>query len=67
MSDKLKPDLVKMLKVTKFTILIDGSTNISLEKSLCLLDRYVHTFNGDVKTFDLIKLNARDCTSEKLY
>lgn len=61
--------LVNMLKVTKFSVLIDESTDIGRNKSTCVLVRFVNPINGNINTklLDLIELNEPDYSAEKLY
>lgn len=65
----LNEDLVKILRVTKFSILIDESTDITSNKTMCVVVRYVNPDNGEVATklLELLKLNPIDCSAEELY
>lgn len=62
-------ELVDILKVTPFSIMIDESTDISDQKHMCLLARYVHPQSGNVETklLELIKIDARDGRAEQIY
>ncbi|XP_023309857.1 uncharacterized protein LOC111691381 [Anoplophora glabripennis] len=62
-------DLVEVLKNNYFSVLIDESTDISVQKFLCVLVRFVCPVTKNVKTdlLEMIKLDARLVTSEKLY
>lgn len=68
----LAPEILKetvdYLKFTKFSILIDESTDIGLKKSLCLLVRYVTaTTKVNTTLLELIDLDARDCSAKNVY
>lgn len=65
----IRNDLINVLKTTDFSVMVDESTDIGMQKTMCILARYVQPSNGFVKTelLDLIKLNAKDCTAENLY
>lgn len=62
-------ELVNILKVTPFSILIDESTDIGLNKTMCLLVRFIGPTDGKIHTrlLELIHLNEVDCTAEYLY
>lgn len=62
-------ELVNILKTNKFSIMLDESTDIGLNKTMCVLTRFVHPSTGHVSTklLQLMHLNAVDCTADKLY
>lgn len=69
LASSVTEDLINILKVNKFSILIDEGTDIGLNKTMCVLVRYVNPQNGEVNTklLDLLELNAVDCSAEKLF
>lgn len=64
-----KEELVKILQTCKFSILIDESTDITDTKLLCVLVQYLSPTDRKIKTklFELISLDATDCTANKLF
>lgn len=62
-------ELVDILKENKFSILLDESTDVGLNKTMCLLMRFVHPKIGNIHTqlLELLHLDARDCRAENLY
>lgn len=63
LASSVTEDLINILKVNKFLILIDESTNIGLNKTMCVLVRYVNPQNGEVNTklLDLVELMKCVC------
>lgn len=61
--------LVTILKLQKFSILIDESTTITNDKVLCILVRYISPEAKKCTTqlLELISLDATDCSADKLY
>lgn len=43
-------DLLEILKMNKFAVLVDESTDIGLHKTMCVLVRYLDPSSGEVKT-----------------
>lgn len=63
-----KASLANTLKTTKFSILIDESTDIGLNKSFCILIRYLDKGGkGCTELLELLKLDSQDCSAEKLF
>lgn len=63
-----KEKLVQVLKVTKFSVMIDESTDITNGKNLCVIVRYVDSdFHVKTRLLDLLKVNATDCSAEALF
>ena len=62
-------ELTKILQTRKFSILLDESTDITDTKFLCLLVQYLCPTDKKVKTklFELISLDAKDCTANKIF
>lgn len=60
--------LVKKLKVTKFSVMVDESTDIGLNKHMCVLVRFFDKESERVvvKLLDLLPIGT-DCTAEVLY
>ncbi|KYQ51588.1 hypothetical protein ALC60_09309 [Trachymyrmex zeteki] len=56
-------------KISKFSVLIDKSTDISDTKLLCILVKYVSPVNKKVVTqlFALLPLDASNCSADNLY
>ncbi|KYN10134.1 hypothetical protein ALC57_17729 [Trachymyrmex cornetzi] len=61
--------IVDNLQSSRFSILIDESTDISDTKLLCVLIRYVSPLNKKVITqlLELVSLDAKDCSARKLF
>lgn len=61
--------IVDNLQSSKFSVLIDESTDISDTKIMSVLVRYVSPSNKKVKTqlLELIRLDAKDCSVSKLF
>jgi hypothetical protein len=61
--------IVQNLKTSKFSVLIDESTDISDTKLLCILVKYVSAVNKKVVTqlFALLPLDATNCSADSLY
>lgn len=62
-------ELISILKVIKFSILVDESTDLSMDKYLCILVRYVCPESGNLMTklLKMLKLEATDTTAENIY
>lgn len=60
---------VENLKHQKFPVLLDESTNITSDKMLCILVKYVSpkTKKCITELLELIQLDATDCSAEKLF
>jgi len=60
--------IVEDLK-SKFSILIDESTDISDTKLMCILVRYISPLNKKIitKLLELYPLNATDCSASKIF
>jgi len=61
--------VVDNLKNRKFSILVDESTDISENKVMCTLVRYVLPVNNKITTqlLDLLLLDATDCSANKIF
>lgn len=61
--------IVEYLKISKFSILIDESTDISDTKLMCVLVRYVSPLNKKIVTqlLELLTLDATDCSANKIF
>jgi len=61
--------IVEYLKTCRFFILVDESTDISDNKIMCILVRYVSPLNKKVSTslLDLLFLDATDCSANKIF
>lgn len=61
--------IVDNLQSSKFSVLVDESTDISDTKIMSVLVRYVSPSNKKVKTqlLELIRLDAKDCSASKLF
>lgn len=62
-------ELVQKLRKTKFSILIDETTDISSQKKLCVLVQYVDQSSGKVSTelLELVQVNGADGTAENVF
>lgn len=62
-------ETISNLKVCKFSILVDESTDITDTKFMCTLARYVSPINGLIRTelLELISLDARNCSAVHIY
>ncbi|XP_063991146.1 uncharacterized protein LOC135169780 [Diachasmimorpha longicaudata] len=62
-------NLVKILRINKFSILADETTDISKKKVFRVLARYVSPDSGNVHTelLDLLELDPTDGSAEKIY
>ncbi|XP_054083617.1 protein FAM200C-like [Zeugodacus cucurbitae] len=63
-----KDNLVNKLKANPFSVMIDESTDIGLNKHMCILARFYDEEKGRVvvKLLDLLPIGA-DCTADALY
>lgn len=61
--------LISILKVINFSILVDESTDLSMDKYLCILVRYICPESGKLMTMllKMLKLDATDTTAENIY
>lgn len=61
--------LIEILKIRKFSILIDESTDITETKFMCVLVRYVSPIDKKVKIqlLELLCLDATDCSAKKIF
>lgn len=61
--------VVENLKTRNFSILIDESTDITDNKVMCTLVRYVSPINNKITTqlLDLLLLEAADCSASKIF
>lgn len=61
--------VVENLKTCNFSILIDESTDITDNKVMCTLVRYVSPINNKITTqlLDLLLLEAADCSASKIF
>lgn len=62
-------ELAADLRETVFSVLIDESTDICDQKSMCLLVKYINKNAGlsETKLLELIQINAKDCSAKNLY
>lgn len=62
-------ETISNLKICKFSILVDESTDITDTKFMCTLVRYVSPVNGHIRTalLELISLDARNCSAVHIY
>lgn len=62
-------ETISNLKVCKFSILVDESTDITDTKFMCTLVRYVSPINGLIRTelLELISLDTRNCSAAHIY
>lgn len=61
--------LVEALKIVKFSVLVDETTDIAMKKLLCVLVRYVCPIKKTIQVnlLKLIEVNAADTKAETLY
>ncbi|KAL0104002.1 hypothetical protein PUN28_016986 [Cardiocondyla obscurior] len=61
--------IISNLKISKFSVLIDKSTDITRNKLMCVLVKYVSPNNGQVLTqlLESVSLDAKDCSASKLF
>lgn len=59
--------LVKDLRDTSFSVLVDETTDISSKKSMCVLVRYVKQSKVVTQLLELVQLNAADCSAVELF
>ncbi|EZA58240.1 hypothetical protein X777_01197 [Ooceraea biroi] len=61
--------VVEILKASKFSVLIDETTDISDNKIMCILVRYVSPVTKKMSTrlLKLLHLDAADCSASKLF
>ena len=60
-------EVIDVLRTTKFSILVDESTDISVNKFLCVLVKYFHDSDIHVKLLELLPINSTDCSAESIY
>lgn len=62
-------DLVKDLQQTVFSVMIDESTDISNDKNMCILVRYVSPSSRKLITtlLEIVRLDSHDCSAESLW
>lgn len=61
--------IVEAIRKTPFSILVDESTDITVNTFLCLLVKYVDQNSGMLHTrlLELISLDATDCTANSIF
>ncbi|KAK3931067.1 Zinc finger protein 862, partial [Frankliniella fusca] len=61
--------LVQDLKVSLFSIMVDESTEHCSDKSMCVVVRYIYSKTQKPRNtlLELVRLDARDCSAEKLW
>lgn len=61
--------IIEYLKTRRFSILVDESTDISDNKLMCILIRYVSPLNKKVSSrlLELLTLDATDCSANKIF
>lgn len=62
-------ETINNLRHFPFSILVDESTDVTDQKFMCALVRYMSPTTGCVRTelLELISLDATDCSAEKIY
>jgi len=57
------------LKICKYSILVDENTDITDNKVMCILVRYVSPSSKQIKTqlLELLSLDAKDCSMRKIF
>uniref|UniRef100_A0A2S2NTP9 Zinc finger protein n=1 Tax=Schizaphis graminum TaxID=13262 RepID=A0A2S2NTP9_SCHGA len=62
-------EVIKIIKNQPFSILVDESTDITVNKFMCVLVRFVHPISGNVQTrlLELVCLNATDCSANNIF
>lgn len=52
-----------------FSVLVDESTDIAMKKIVCVLVKYIDPVTGRIRTklLQLVEVDAKDCSAEKLY
>lgn len=62
-------DITDIILKNPFSVLVDESTDISSQKFLCLLVRFVHPNDGTIHTklLELVSIDARDCSAKSIY
>jgi len=62
-------ETLENVKKVPFAAIIDGSTDISVHKNLCVLVRYISPKTGLIRTdlLELIELDAKDCSAAAQY
>ena len=65
----IQKNLVETLKKTSFSVMIDESTDIGLNKAICVLVRYINPTTQVVETelLQLLQLDATNCNAEYLF
>lgn len=61
--------LAEILKTVPFSVLVDESTDVAVDKNMCVVCKFIHPTNGSLQTrlLELIQLDAKDCSAAKLY
>lgn len=62
-------DLVKILRKTLFSIMLDESTDKGNDKGMCVMVLYIDPETGlpTVGLLELLRLDAKDCSADKLW
>lgn len=62
-------EVIENIKKVPFSVLIDGSTDHTSHKSMCVLVQYVSPKDSQARVdlLELVKLDATDCSAEKQY
>jgi len=62
-------DVIKNIRNSKYSVFIDETSDISNEKWMTLLVRYVisETLNIHSQLVKLIDIDAKDCSADKLF
>ena len=67
LSKSVQSETSEQLQSKLFSILVDESTDISAEKNLCILARYINDGDINVSLLSIIKVGAEGATSDSLY
>lgn len=60
-------ETVKNIRETPFTVLVDESPDIAHKKNFCILVKYMHKGKTRLDLLELLELDARDCSAEKVF
>lgn len=67
-SQKETMDLSSQLRLTNFSVLVDETTDISANKLLCIVVRFINQ-EGELcdRLLEVVTIDAKECTAEKVF
>lgn len=62
-------EIIQIIQKQPFSILVDESTDVTVNKCMCVLVRFVSPISGSVqmRLLELVCLNATDCSASNIF